>query len=138
MIISSVLKVVCISHEGDIDALLVECHTIQQHLQHSHHTPTDSSHIFARLVSRERLKLPCGFSQNSHMAQFFLLSTPVEESAVFDELIKKHPNPSPATPISLINPDITTLQSCHPVSSLIVWMVVVLLFALRYLLSFRG
>ena len=34
--------------EGDINALLVEGQTIQQHLQHSHRTPTtDNSRIFA-------------------------------------------------------------------------------------------
>ena len=34
--------------EGDIDALLVEGQTIQQHLQHSYRTPTtDSSRVFA-------------------------------------------------------------------------------------------
>ena len=71
------------------------------------------------------------------MAQFFLLSTPVEESTVFDELIKKHPDPSPATPISL--PDQPRYHHFTvTLSSLIVWMVVVLLFALRCLLSFRG
>ena len=37
--------------EGDVDALLIEGQTIQQHLQHSYCTPTtDSSRIFARLV----------------------------------------------------------------------------------------
>ena len=34
---------------------------------------------------------------------------------VYDELVKKHPDPSPATPLSLINPGTTNLQSCHPV-----------------------
>ena len=46
---------------------------------------------------------------------FLPLSTQVGESKVFEELVKKHPNPSPATPQSLINPTNTILQSCHPV-----------------------
>ena len=69
--------------------------------------------------SRERLKLPCGkpcgFLRNSLGAHFLPLSTPVGESTVLDELVKKHPDPSPATPMSLINPNTTTLRSCHPV-----------------------
>ena len=43
------------------------------------------------------------------------LSTLVGESTVFDELVKKHPDPSPATLLNLINPGTTNLQSCHPI-----------------------
>jgi len=34
---------------------------------------------------------------------------------VFYELAKKHPKPSPATPMNLIDPNTTTLLSCHPI-----------------------
>ena len=46
---------------------------------------------------------------------FLPLSTKVGESTVLNELVKKHPNPSPATPLSLINPTSTIVRSCHPV-----------------------
>ena len=49
------------------------------------------------------------FLTEQSRGSFLPLSTQVGESTVFEELIKKHPNPSPA---SLINP---ILQSCHPV-----------------------
>ena len=34
---------------------------------------------------------------------------------MFDKLVKKHPDFSPASPLSPINPGTTNLQSCHPV-----------------------
>lgn len=43
------------------------------------------------------------------------LSIPIGESTVFNELVKKHSDPSPATSMTLINPNTITLQSCHPV-----------------------
>ena len=58
---------------GDNDALLIEGHTIQQHLQHSHCTPwlIALTYLLA-WFSRERLKLPCGSSQNSLGAHSWL------------------------------------------------------------------
>ena len=102
--------------EGDIDALLVEGQTIQQHLQHSNRTSTiDSSRVLARLVFQGKIKAAMRFLTEQSRGSFLPLSTQVEESTVFEELVKKHPNPSPATPQSLINPTNTILQSCHPV-----------------------
>ena len=61
--------------------------------------------------SRERLKLLCVFLQinlGAHSCLFPLqLGSPL--------LVRKHPDPSPATPMSLINPSTTTLPSCHPI-----------------------
>ena len=55
--------------------------------------------------SRVRLKLHAmRFLTEQSRGSFLPLSTQVGESTVFEELIKKHPNPSPATPQSLINP----------------------------------
>ena len=103
-------------HEGDIDALLVEGYTIQRHLQHSHRTPpADSSCIFACLVFQGKIKAAMRFLTEQSRGSFLPLSTQVGESTVFDELVKKHPDPSPATPLSLINPGTTNLQSCDPV-----------------------
>ena len=102
-------------HGGDIDALLVEGHTIQWHLQHSHCTPpADSSRIFTRLVFQGKIKAAMRFLTEQSRGSFLPLSTPVGESTVFDELVKKHPDPSPATPLSLIISGTTDLQSCHP------------------------
>ena len=55
------------------------------------------------------------FLTEQSRGSFLPLSTPVKESTVFDELVKKHPDPFPATLLSLINPGTTDLQSCHPV-----------------------
>ena len=66
--------------------------------------------------SRERLKLVYAVPHRT-VSRFILTSlyTPVEESTVFDEVVKKHPDLSPAIPMSLINPDTTILQSHHSV-----------------------
>ena len=120
--------------------MLVEGHTIQRHLQHSHRTPpADSSRIFAHLAFQGKIKAAMRFLTEQSRGSFLPLSTPVGESTVFYELVKKHPDPSPATLLSLINPCTTNLQSCH-LSSLTVWTVVlfvVLLFALRDLLDLQ-
>ena len=55
------------------------------------------------------------FLAEQSRGSFLPLSTLVGESTVFDELVKKHPDPSPATLLSLINPGTTNLHSCHPV-----------------------
>ena len=95
--------------EGDIDALLVKGHTIQQHLHHSHCTPlADSSHRFPCLVFQGKIKAAMWFLTEQSQGLFLLLSIPVGESTVFDGLIRKY------TLMSFINPDTTTLQSCHP------------------------
>ena len=70
---------------GDIDALLVEGQTIQQHLQHSHRTPTtDNSRIFARLVFQGKIKAAMRFLTDQSRGSFLPLSTPVGESTVFE------------------------------------------------------
>ena len=71
--------------EGDIDALLVEGQTIQQHLQHSHRTPTtDNSRIFARLVFQGKIKAAMHFVTDHSRGSFLPLSTSVGEPTVFD------------------------------------------------------
>ena len=45
---------------------------------------------------------------------FLPLSTPIGESTVFDEHIKKHPDPSPITPRGLVASSATSFQSCYP------------------------
>ena len=98
--------------EGDFDALLIEDHTIQRHLQHSHCIPlADSSRIFAHLVFQGKIKAAMQFLTKQSRVSFLPLSTPFVESTVFDELVKKHPDPFPATPLSLNNPDTTNLQN---------------------------
>ena len=80
-----------LGHEGDIDALLVEGHTIQWHLQHSYCTPpADISHIFARLVFQGKIKAAMRFLTEQSRGSCLPLSTPVGESTVFDEFVKKH------------------------------------------------
>ena len=43
------------------------------------------------------------------------LSIPNRESTVFDELIKKHPDRSPVTPMGLVTSSAASLQSYHPI-----------------------
>ena len=90
--------------------------TIQQHLKHSRHiVSADSSRIFARLVFHGKIKAAMRFLTEQSRGSFIPLSTPVGESSVFDELIRKHPDPSPVTPTSLVTSNTTSFHSCHPI-----------------------
>ena len=55
------------------------------------------------------------FLTEQSRGSFLPLSTPVGESTVFDELIRKHPDPSPVTPTSLVTSDTTSFHICHPI-----------------------
>ena len=89
---------------------------IQQHLEHSRHfTSADSSHVFARLVFHGKIKAAMWFLMKQSRGSFLPLSTPIGESTVFDELIKKHPDLSPVTPMGLVTSSATSFQSCHPI-----------------------
>ena len=101
--------------EGDIDALLDEGLAIQQHLWRSPATSADSSRVFARLEFHGKVKAAMRFLMEQSRGSFLPLSTPVGESTVFDELVKKHPGPSPANLMNLVSPDAPTLKNCHPV-----------------------
>ena len=89
--------------------------TIQQHLWHSPATSSDSSRVFAHLVFHGKDKAAMRFLMEQSRSSFLPLSTPVGESTVFNELVKKHPGPSPANLMNLVSPDAPTLKNCHPV-----------------------
>ena len=102
--------------DGDIDALLDEGRAIQQHLKHSRPpSSADNSRVFARLVFHGKIKAAMRFLQEQSRGSFLPLSTPVGESSVFNELVKKHPDPSPVSPASLVSPGTSVLKACHPV-----------------------
>ena len=112
----------CLDHrlqlwrEGDITTLLEEGLTIQQHLKHSCHIASaDSSWVFAHLIFHGKIKATMRFLTEQSRGSFLPLSTPVGESTVFDELIRKHPDPSPITPTSLVTSNTTSFQGCHPI-----------------------
>ena len=112
----------CLEHrlhlwdEGDIDALRVEGQTVQQHLYHSHCTsPADSSRIFSHLIFQGKIKAAMQFLTEQSRGSSLRLSTPVGNLLSSMNLLRNILILSPTTPMSLINPDTTTLQSCHPV-----------------------
>ena len=111
-----VLNVVCIS---GVRVILILCLLKATRSSNPHNIlirpPADSSRIFAHLVFQGKIKAAMWFLTELSWGSFLPLPTPVGESTVFNELVKKHPDPSPVTPMSLINPDTTILQSCHPV-----------------------
>ena len=89
---------------------------IQQHLEHScHFTSADNSCAFARLGFHGKIKAAMWFLMEQLRVSFLPLSTPIGESTVFDELIKKHPDPSPVTSLGLVTSSATSFQSCHPI-----------------------
>ena len=81
------------------------------HLQHPQLTTLKC--LLAWYVFHGKIKAAMRFLTEHSRCSFLPSSIPVEESTIFDELIKKHPDPSPATSLSLINPDATTtLKNC--------------------------
>ena len=97
---------------------------IQQHLEHSRHfTFADNSHVFARLVIHGKIKATMWFLMEQSRCSFLPLSVPIGKSTVFDELIEKHPDPSPITPMGLVTSSATSFQSCHPII-LTIWKVI--------------
>ena len=89
-------------------------HTAASTTFSSHPSSWQFSHICSPGLPRKD-KAAMRFLTEQSRGSFLPLSTTVKESTVFDELVKKHPDPFPATPLSLINPGTTDLQSCHPV-----------------------
>ena len=100
--------------------LLKATQSSNTHLRHSHCTPlADSSHIFACLVYQGMIKAVMWFLTEQCWGSSLLVSTSVGESTVFDELVKKQPDPSPFIPVSHINLDTTTYRAVN-LSSLII------------------
>ena len=114
---SSVLNAVCISGMRVILIICLLKSTPSSGIYNILITPLQLTALAYLLAwsSKERLNLLCGSSQNRLGAHFCLSPLRIGESTVFDELVKKHPDPSPVTPLSLINPGTTDLQSCHTV-----------------------
>ena len=101
-------------------SLLKATQSSHTHLHHSHCTPlADSSHVFACLVFQGMIKAVMWFLTEQSRGSSLLLSTSVGESTVFNELVKKHPDPSPVIPVSHINLVTTTYRAVN-LSSLII------------------
>ena len=72
-------------------------------------------HVFTHLVFHGKIKAVMQFLMEQSHGSFLQLCTPVGGSSVLDELIKKHPDPSPVIPTCLVSSDAPVLGSCHPV-----------------------
>lgn len=111
----------CVKHrlalweEGSIDELLSEGNTIQKHLRSSRFNQTDTARRFAHLMFSGKVKSALNLLSNESRGSMLSLSTPLQDSSVFEELVKKHPQPTPVVPDALFAPDSPLPSPCHPV-----------------------
>ena len=66
-------------------------------------------------MSQGKVKAALRFVSEKSRGSFLPISTPIGESTVLKELIKKHPSPSPASSSNLIVTASTNFSYCHSV-----------------------
>ena len=77
-------------------------------------SPLLTNLVSACLVFHDKIKAAMWFLMEKFRGLFLTRCMPNKESTVFDELIKKHPVPSPITPMGFVTFSATSSQSCHP------------------------
>ena len=105
-------------HDGNILDLLNEGCSIQHRLwtnKGERSNSEDTARKFANLMFQGKVKAALRFVSDKSRGSFLPISEQVGESTVLEELIKKHPSPSPASSSSLIVTDSTNFSHCHPV-----------------------
>ena len=99
-------------HDDNILDLLNEGCSIQHCLQTNkgeRSNSEDTARKFANLMFQGKVKAALRFVSDKSHGSFLPISAQVGESTVLEELIKKHPSPSPASSSSLIVTDSTNL-----------------------------